>query len=431
MPGDKSISHRGLILGALAVGETLLEGLSEGDDVLRTAAAMGHLGARVDREGDHVWRVRGVGVGGLREPVTALDMGNSGTGMRLLMGVVSAQPMATQFVGDISLSGRPMDRVITPLKGMGARFAARRGSYPPITVIGTGHPMPIEYRLPMASAQVKSAVLLAGLNAPGVTTVIEPAPSRDHTERMLEYFGADIDVRRNADGETVIGLNGQPELQPRDLKIPGDPSSAAFPLVAALIAPESRVTVNNVCVNPLRAGLFQTLRDMGADLTIEPVDRGGLEPVANITARTSTLRGIDVPVSRAPSMIDEFPVLAVAAACAEGTTVMRGLAELRVKESDRLAAMEAGLKACGVAVEGLDDGLVIQGRGRPPRGGARVSSRDDHRIAMSFLVLGQATGESVEIDDAAMIETSFPGFARLMNGLGGAIESAAKDGESS
>lgn len=421
IPGDKSISHRALMLGALAVGESVVEGLLEGEDVLRTAAAMRALGAEVTRQGDGRWRLWGRGVGGLAEPSEVLDMGNSGTGARLLMGLAATHRFTTFFTGDASLRGRPMARVIEPLARIGARFVGRSGGRLPLAVIGAERPLPITYELPVASAQVKSAVLLAGLNTPGETTVIEAHPTRDHSELMLRHFGAAVTVASLPGGGRAVTIQGQPELTGRHVGVPADPSSAAFPLVAALLVPGSEVTMPAVGVNPLRCGLFETLREMGADLTLADVREQCGEPVADLTARHGPLKGVTVPAARAPSMIDEYPILAVAAACAEGATRMRGLGELRVKESDRLTAMARGLAACGARVEVEGDDLIVHGTGRPPQGGATIAVALDHRIAMSFLVLGMASAAPVAVDDAAAIDTSFPGFAALMNGLGGRI----------
>lgn len=423
VPGDKSISHRALIFGALAVGETEVSGLLEGEDVLRTAAAMRAMGAQVQRvgaseQGLASWRVRGVGVGGFAEPADVLDMGNAGTGARLVMGLVASHPFTAIFTGDASLRRRPMGRVITPLQQMGAQFVGRQGGRLPLAVVGTGQPLPISYELPVASAQVKSAVLLAGLNAPGHTQVIEREATRDHTENLLRHFGADVRVEKTPGNGRVVTLVGQPELRAARIDVPGDPSSAAFPVVAALLVPGSQVVVQGVGMNPLRTGLFDTLRDMGADITYaNPRDQGG-EPVADIVVKASRLKGIEVPPERAPSMIDEYPILFVAAACADGDTVVRGAKELRVKESDRLAAMARALAANGVALEELDDGLIIHGTGRPPEGGATVATELDHRIAMSALVLGLVARQGVMVDDVGMIDTSFPGFVALMRALG-------------
>jgi len=423
VPGDKSISHRALMLGALAVGETTISGLLEGEDVLRTAAAMRALGARID-EGqaakDGIWRIRGRGIGGLAEPGDVLDMGNAGTGARLLMGLLASHRLTAFLTGDASLRGRPMGRVAAPLRLMGAEIVSRGGDRLPLAVIGTAEPMPITYRLPVPSAQVKSAVLLAGLNTPGETTVIEPEPTRDHTELMLRHFGASLRVEALAEGRAVT-LIGQPELTGQAIRVPADPSSAAFPLVAALLCPGSRLRLPGVGMNPHRIGLIDTLRDMGADIVAENPRTEAGEPVADLIVGASELTGVEVPAARAPSMIDEYPILAVAAACARGRTVMRGLAELRVKESDRLAAVAGGLAACGVVVEAGPDSLIVEGSGRPPPGGAVIPSGLDHRIAMAFLVLGMAASAPVGVDDAAPIETSFPGFAALMNGIGARI----------
>jgi 3-phosphoshikimate 1-carboxyvinyltransferase len=422
VPGDKSISHRSLMLGALAVGETVIEGLLEGEDVLRTAAAMRALGARAERGGDGRWRVQGRGIGGLAEPEDVLDMGNAGTGARLLMGLLASHPLTACLTGDASLRRRPMARVTAPLQQIGATFMGRAGGRLPLAIRGTSDPLPIEYRLPVPSAQVKSAILLAGLNTPGHTTVIEPEPTRDHTELMLRHFGARLTVTAGPDGRRTT-LLGQPELAARPVAVPADPSSAAFPLVAALLRPGSALRLPGVGLNPHRTGLITTLREMGAEIAVEDAREQAGEPVGDLVVAGGRLTGIEVPAERAPSMIDEYPILAVAAALAQGTTVMRGLAELRVKESDRLAAIAAGLAACGVAVEAGSDSLAVTGGGgRPPRGGATIATGLDHRIAMAFLVLGMAAERPVAIDDAAPIETSFPDFVALMNGLGAAIE---------
>ena len=420
-PGDKSISHRALMIGALAVGKTEVTGLLEGEDVLCTANAMRALGAEVERGEDGVWRLQGRGIGGLIEPDDVLDMGNSGTAARLLMGLLATHPITCMMTGDASLRSRPMGRVITPLHKMGARFEARAGGRLPLTVIGTAQPLPISYELPMASAQVKSAILLGGLNAPGQTTVIEPQPTRDHTELMLRGFGATVEVEERSDGSRAVTVTGQPELTGRPVTVPADPSSAAFPLVAALLVPGSEVRLPGVGTNPLRTGLFATLREMGADLAFNNPRLEAGEPAADLVARFGPLTGVEVPAARAPSMIDEYPILAIAAACAHGTTRMHGLAELRVKESDRLAAMARGLTACGVRVEETEDSLTVHGTGQPPKGGAQIAVNLDHRIAMSFLVLGMVAQEPVAVDDARAIATSFPGFVELMNGLGADI----------
>ncbi len=415
VPGDKSISHRALMIGALAVGETTVHGLLEGEDVLRTAAAMRSLGAEATRLDDGVWRLHGRGVGGLAEPADVLDMGNSGTGARLLMGLLATHPFTSLLTGDASLRSRPMRRVMEPLGRIGARFMGRSEGRLPLAIQGTESPVPIVYALPVASAQVKSAILLAGLNTPGETTVIEPSPTRDHTELMLRAFGATVRVEDAADGSRSVTVVGQPEISGRSLDIPADPSSAAFPAVAALLVPGSSLTLTNVGINPLRCGLYETLTEMGADLRF--VNRRELagEPVADIEVRHGPLKGVDVPAGRAPSMIDEYPILAVAAACADGVTRMAGLSELRVKESDRLTAIARGLAACSVKVEVDGDTLTVHGTGKPPRGGATVAVNLDHRIAMAFLVLGMATDDPVAVDDAAAIATSFPGFTTLMN----------------
>jgi 3-phosphoshikimate 1-carboxyvinyltransferase len=418
VPGDKSVSHRALIFGAIAVGETRITGLLEGDDVLATAAAMRAFGAEVTRTGEGGWTVHGVGVGGLAEPGDVIDCGNAGTGVRLIMGMMATTPISATFTGDASLRRRPMGRILDPLTLFGARSAGRAGGLLPLTLTGAANPVPVEYTLPMPSAQVKSAVLLAGLNAPGETVVIEHAATRDHTERMLRGFGAEVIVEELPEGR-AIRLTGQPELAPQRIAVPRDPSSAAFPVVAALIVEGSEITVPNICLNPTRAGFYQTLAEMGADLTREnPREEGG-EPVADLRARFSMLRGVEVPPERAASMIDEYPVLAVLAACAEGDTVMRGIGELRVKESDRIAAMVAGLRANGVEVTEHEDGMTVHGRGADGvPGGGTVATHLDHRIAMAFLCLGLAARNPVRIDDAGPVATSFPSFTRLMSDLG-------------
>jgi len=423
-PGDKSVSHRALMFGALALGETNVSGLLEGEDVLATAAALRALGAIVDHVGTGLWRIRGFGVGGGREPGDVLNLGNSGTSARLLSGILASHPFTSFMTGDASLRSRPMQRVIEPLWRMGARFQGREGGRMPLAVIGTDEMVPIEYRLPVASAQVKSAILLAGLNTAGETTVIEPEATRDHTERMLRHFGAEVRVSPAEGGGKRITVVGWPELKARDIVVPGDPSSAAFAVVAAAIRPGSDVTVENVGVNPLRAGLYQTLREMGADIAFENPREVGGEPVADLHVKGGGLKGIEVPAERAPTMIDEYPVLAVAASCAEGTTRMLGLAELRAKESDRLSSVAAGLAANGVRHEMGADTLTVHGTGTAPDGGGLVKTHLDHRIAMSFLVLGLAAREPVAVDDGSPIDTSFPGFAALMNGLGAKIEPA-------
>ncbi len=418
VPGDKSISHRALILGALAVGESRISGLLEGEDVLNTAKSMQALGAKVERTGDFAWSVRGVGVAGFKEPPNPLDFGNSGTGCRLVMGAVAGCPVAAVFDGDASLRSRPMRRILDPLVLMGARvIAAGEGGRLPVTLQGARDPLPIEYRTPVASAQIKSAVLLAGLAAPGRTTVIEQEASRDHTELMLKHFGAEIVTTAEGPHGRRIVLSGQPELHGAAVVVPADPSSAAFPIVAALIVEGSDLVLADVMTNPLRTGLFTTLREMGA--SIEETERRGDagEPMAQVRVRASKLRGVDVPPERAPSMIDEYLVLAVAAAFAEGTTVMRGLQELRVKESDRLEATAAMLRVNGVKVDIAGDDLIVEGRGHVP-GGGLVATHMDHRIAMSALVMGLASDKPVKVDDTAFIATSFPDFIPMMRQLG-------------
>ena len=419
VPGDKSISHRALMLGALAAGETTIDGLLTGADVIATADAMAALGATIHRgaPGER-WRVWGRGVGALVEPEQVLDLGNSGTSARLLMGVLAGHPVSAVMTGDASLRRRPMGRVIEPLRRIGAQIAARSGGRLPLTVTGTADPMPIDYALPVASAQVKSAVLLAGLNAPGETSVIEPEETRDHTELMLTAFGAEVRVDRTAEGRRST-LVGEAELTGRPVRVPADPSSAAFPLVAGLLVPGSRVELPAVGMNPHRTGLFTTLREMGAALTVQNQRTEAGEPVADLVAEAGPLQAVAVPAARAPSMIDEYPVLCVAAALAEGRTVMHGVGELRVKESDRLDAMARGLEACGIEIEEGEDWLAVHGTGgRRPAGGATIDARLDHRIAMSFLILGLVCDAGVGVDDARPIDTSFPGFEALMTALG-------------
>ncbi|QWG13260.1 3-phosphoshikimate 1-carboxyvinyltransferase [Bradyrhizobium sediminis] len=418
VPGDKSISHRALILGALAVGETRISGLLEGEDVLNTAKSMRALGAKVERTGDFAWVVRGVGVGGFAEPQAALDFGNSGTGCRLVMGAVAGCPITAVFDGDASLRSRPMRRVLDPLELMGAKVVASgEGGRLPLTLQGARDPLPILYRTPVASAQIKSAVLLAGLAAPGVTTVIETEASRDHTELMLKHFGAEIVSTREGSHGRKISLTGQPELHGAEVVVPADPSSAAFPIVAALIVENSDLVLSDVMTNPLRTGLFTTLREMGGSIEESQVRGDAGEPMAQFRVRASKLRGVEVPPERAPSMIDEYLVLAVAAAFAEGTTIMRGLQELRVKESDRLEATAAMLRVNGVKVEISGDDLIVEGRGHVP-GGGLVATHMDHRIAMSALAMGLASDKPVKVDDTAFIATSFPDFIPMMRGLG-------------
>jgi 3-phosphoshikimate 1-carboxyvinyltransferase len=424
VPGDKSISHRAVMLGALAVGQTRVTGLLEGEDVLATAAAFRAMGASITRRPDRVWVIDGVGLGGLREPADILDMGNSGTAARLLLGVLAGHPIRCFLSGDGSLRKRPMKRVTDPLTQMGARIEARSGARLPLMIDGADPVRAISYDLPVASAQVKSAVLLAGLMARGQTTVLEPAATRDHTERMLGHFGAKVQVEARGQGlGPAVTLTGQPELTAADIRVPVDPSSAAFPIVAALITPGSEVRVPGVGLNPTRTGLFTTLIDMGADLTIENEREEGGEPLGDLVARHSSLKGVEVPPARAPSMIDEYPVLAVAASFAEGRTEMRGVEELRVKESDRIAATEAGLKANGITTTSGPDWMIVEGRGPDGvPGGGLVETELDHRIAMSFLIMGLAAKASVTIDDQAAIATSFPDFVSLMRALGATLK---------
>jgi 3-phosphoshikimate 1-carboxyvinyltransferase len=418
VPGDKSISHRALILGALTVGETTVGGLLEGEDVLHTADAMRALGAHLERTGEQAWRIRGVGVAGFAQPVGPLDFGNSGTGCRLAIGAVAGSPVTVAFVGDESLRSRPMRRVLDPLEKMGARvLEVADGGRLPLTIRGAADPIPIIYEPPVASAQLKSAVLLAGLAAPGETTVIEVEATRDHTERLLKHFGAKIISKAHGEHGRRIVLKGQPELEPANVLVPADPSSAAFPLVAALLVPGSELVLEAVMTNPLRTGLLTTLREMGASIEVLDKRDDGGEEIADLRVRSSTLKGVEVPAERAPSMIDEYPILAVAASFAEGVTRLRGLQELRVKESDRLAATADMLRANGIAVEIEGDDLIVQGKGRPA-GGAEVKTHMDHRIAMSALVMGLASENPVGIDDSAFIATSFPGFVELMRSIG-------------
>ena len=427
VPGDKSISHRALILGAMAVGETRVTGLLEGQDVLDTAKAMRSFGAEVEKRGE-TWHVHGVGVGGFAEPDHVIDCGNSGTGVRLIMGAMATSPIAATFTGDASLNKRPMARVTDPLALFGARSHGRSGGRLPLVLIGAQDPVPVRYATPVPSAQVKSAVLLAGLNAPGETVVIEREATRDHSERMLAGFGAEVATEETTEGR-VITLTGRPELRPQTIVVPRDPSSAAFPVCAALIVEGSDVLVPNIGLNPTRAGLFFTLQEMGADLTFEnPREEGG-EPVADLRARFSPdLKGIEVPAHRAASMIDEYPVLSVVAAFAEGRTHMPGVKELRVKESDRIDAMATGLRAAGVAVDEGEDWWTVHGEGfGRVRGGVTVRTHLDHRIAMSFLVMGLATNAPMTVDDGGPIATSFPVFGPLMAALGARIERATED----
>ena len=422
-PGDKSISHRALMLGALAVGETTVTGLLEGDDILSTAAAMRAFGATVERTGPGAWSVKGLGVGGLLEPDRVIDYGNAGTGVRLAVGIAGSHAITATFTGDASLVKRPMGRVLDPLRRMGVQAVARSGDRLPLTIRGPEVPIPIEYRLPVASAQVKSAVLLAGLNIPGTTTVIEPVPTRDHTERMLAAFGAVIETETAEDGTRTIRLEGRSSLKPQAIVVPGDPSSAAFPIVAALLVEGSDVTVENVLLNATRTGLIETLVEMGADIVIDNRRSVGGEEVGDVRVRANRLKGVTVPASRAPSMIDEYPILAIAAAFAEGDTLMEGIGEMRVKESDRIAAIAAGLAANGIAAEEGPESLLVHGGGRDV-GGGTVATHLDHRIAMSFLVMGLAADKPVTIDDATPIATSFPDFQAMMIGLGASFEDA-------
>jgi 3-phosphoshikimate 1-carboxyvinyltransferase len=417
VPGDKSISHRALIFGALAVGETRISGLLEGEDVLNTAKAVAALGAQVERRGAGEWRVRGVGVAGFAEPASALDFGNSGTGCRLMLGAVAGCPIAATFDGDASLRKRPMRRVLEPLERIGARTLTSSDGRLPLTLAGAREPIPVVFEPPVASAQLKSAVLLAGLAAPGETVVIEAEATRDHTEKMLAHFGANVQVEPHGAHGRRITLAGQPELVAQPVVVPADPSSAAFPLVAAAITAGSDVILEGVMLNPLRAGLIATLAEMGAAIERLGSRNEGGEEVADLRVRGGALRGVEVPASRAPSMIDEYPVLAVAAAFAEGTTIMRGLKELRIKESDRLAGTAALLRSNGVKVDIDGDDLIVAGRGRAP-GGGLVATHMDHRLAMSALVMGLASEQPVKIDDASFIATSFPGFVELIRGLG-------------
>ncbi|MGK6356651.1 3-phosphoshikimate 1-carboxyvinyltransferase [Sphingomonas sp. DT-207] len=417
VPGDKSISHRSLMFSALAVGESRIEGLLEGEDVLATAAAMRAMGAQVERGDAGIWRVHGVGVGGLLQPAQALDMGNSGTSTRLLMGLVASHAITATFTGDASLSSRPMGRVIEPLGKMGADITASPGGRLPLMVRGLCPAVPIEYRLPVPSAQVKSAVLLAGLNTPGITRVIEPVPTRDHSERMLRGFGAELRVEDGPDGK-IISITGEAELRPQQIIVPGDPSSAGFWMVAASIVPGSDVTIRNVCMNPTRTGLLTALRMMGADIIEVDLREVGGEPVADLRVRHAPLSAIEVPPELAPSMIDEYPILFVAAALAQGRTVARGAHELRVKESDRIATMRAALEAVGVRTEEFEDGLAIEGSGGDPLpGGAQIASKLDHRIAMSMAVAALASSRPVTIDDVAPVATSYPAFFQTLDAL--------------
>jgi 3-phosphoshikimate 1-carboxyvinyltransferase len=418
-PGDKSISHRALIFGTLAVGRTTIEGLLEGEDVLHTAAACRALGAQIERHPAGEWQVTGAELGWLRQPVHTLDFGNSGTGARLVMGIVGGHAIEATFDGDASLRKRPMGRILEPLQLIGAEVLSQtEGGRCPLRLSGTGNPIPIEYKTPVPSAQVKSAVLLAGLNSPGETTVIEVQATRDHTEKMLSHFGATIRIEPFSDHGRKIVLKGRPKLVAAKVRVPADPSSAAFALVAALIVPGSDILIEGMMMNPLRTGLVTTLLEMGADIAIEAHRHGGGEDIADLRVRSSALKGVDVPAERAPSMIDEYPVLAVAAAFASGQTRLRGLHELRVKESDRLTAVAEGLGSACVQYTIIDDDLIVDGLGGKVRGGGVVRTHLDHRIAMSFLVMGLATETPMKVDDERMIATSFPTFKASMSALG-------------
>ncbi|MDS9467422.1 3-phosphoshikimate 1-carboxyvinyltransferase [Paracoccus sp. MBLB3053] len=420
VPGDKSISHRALILGALSVGETHITGLLEGEDVLDTAKAMQAFGAQIERVGEGEWKVNGVGVGGFAEPEGVIDCGNSGTGVRLIMGAMATSPITATFTGDASLSRRPMGRVTDPLELFGCEVTSREGKRLPVTIRGAVEPVPVRYKTPVASAQIKSAVLLAGLNAPGETVVIESEATRDHTERMLAGFGATITTEVTEEGR-VITLKGRPELVPQPVAVPRDPSSAAFPVAAALIVPGSEIRVPGVSRNPTRDGLYVTLLEMGADITFENEREEGGEPVADLVVRHGPLKGVTVPADRAASMIDEYPILSVIACFAEGTTVMQGVHELRVKESDRIEAMAVGLRANGASVEDTEDTMTVHGT-QGLKGGATAATHIDHRIAMSFLVAGLASQQPISVDDGSPIATSFPDFLPLMKTLGAQID---------
>lgn len=424
IPGDKSVSHRALILGALSVGETKITGLLEGDDILDTAKAMRAFGAQVERHGDGKWSVYGVGVGGFSEPNNIIDCGNAGTGVRLIMGAMASTAITATFNGDASLRARPMARITDPLALFGAKSYGRAGGYLPLTIVGAQDAPCVHYNTPHASAQIKSAVLLAALNAKGESIVRESVLTRDHTERMLAGFGATIETHETKDGFETI-LQGQPELQPQVIAVPRDPSSAAFPLCAALIVENSEITLPNISLNPTRTGLITTLQEMGADITFQNQREEGGEPVVDLLVKSSTLSGVELPPERAASMIDEYPILSIVAAFAQGQTVMRGIAELRVKESDRIAAMVTGLRANGVTVEEGADFMIIHGMDGDVAGGGRAITHLDHRIAMSFLCLGLASKNSVCIDDGGAIATSFPSFVDLMTGLGARIEQVA------
>lgn len=421
VPGDKSISHRSLMFGTLAEGQTKIHDLLTGDDILATADAMRAFGARI-QQSEGIWTVDGVGIGALMEPETVIDYGNAGTGVRLAMGIAATYDFSCTFTGDASLRGRPMARILEPLRQMGADYVTRSGGRLPLTLKGSDMPAPIEYRVPVPSAQVKSAVLLAGLNTPGITTVIEPVATRDHTERMLKGFGADLQISQDPDGARRIALQGRPKLQAQEIVVPADPSSAAFMIVAGLITPGSDLTIEAVMLNATRTGLIETLLEMGADLDILNRRMTGGEEIGDIRVKVSALKGVEVPSARAPSMIDEYPILAVAAAFAEGPTTMQGLHELTVKESDRLAAVANGLAQNGIAHDKGADWLVVKGRSAGRTGGGTVTTHLDHRIAMSFLVMGLATDAPVTVDDASVIATSFPTFTQLMAEIGAEFE---------
>jgi len=426
VPGDKSISHRALILGALALGETRITGLLEAEDVLNTAEAVRAFGARAIRTGAGAWLVHGTGVGGWGEPENVLDFGNSGTGSRLVMGAMATTPIAAVFTGDVSLRKRPMGRVLEPLKLFGAEYSARAGGLMPVTLKGAAQPISVEHKVAVASAQVKSAMLLAALNAPGHSRISQATLTRDHTERMLTAFGAEISVEPLPEGGEVISLMGEAELKGASVNVPRDPSSAAFAIVAGLIVPGSEISIPAVLLNPRRIGLIETLQEMGAKIDVANLRESGGEKIGDLVMHASALKGMEVPLGRAAAMIDEYPILAVASAFAEGRTVMRGLEELRHKESDRLAAIVAGLRAGGVAVQELEDGIVVEGRGADGvPGGGHIATRMDHRIAMAFLVMGLASREAMSVDDASVAATSFPEFEHLMRHLGAQFEGVA------
>lgn len=420
VPGDKSVSHRALMIASQAIGTSSIQGLLLGEDVLHTADALRALGVAITVDDAGIWHVQGVGVGALRESGDVIDMGNSGTAVRLMMGLVAPYPFTTFFTGDKSLRSRPMKRVTVPLSSMGASFVTHSNNQLPLALVGTDNPLPIRYILPVPSAQVKSAILLAGLNTPGKTTVIETEATRDHTERMLTYFGAEVEVEVTAEGK-VITVTGYPSLTAKAIMVPGDPSSAAFLVVAALISKGSELVIENICINPLRTGLYQTLQSMGGDITFFNPRMIAGEEIADIRVRSSDLHGVEVPASRAPSMIDEYPILSIAAAYASGKTVMNGLAELKAKESNRLSAIAAGLAACKVVLTEGEDSLIIEGGAGVVEGGAVIATHMDHRIAMSFLILGGVSDKPITVDDGSMIATSFPGFTALLNGIGAHI----------